>query len=209
MARYGQRISGTAIDFPVFVDQFIEVLGGSHGFGFAQEEVATGSKRKSELVEYVFLEFGRKVDKDVAAEYQVDVREGRAVAQVLLAEDDHLAQHFGDAVALLDALKETIAIFVRHAFEQVLRIETTPGEGNCGLVHIGGKDFDAPFGQLSSQQIGEQHGERIGFFAGGAACRPEAQNAVARAGLSDQPGQDFASEIGKGFGVAKELGDVN
>ena len=78
----------------MLVGKLIKCLKRTYGFSFAQEQVATGRERKGKLVEYVLLEFGCKVDEHVAAQYQVDTRKRSAAAEVLLAEYDHLTQHF-------------------------------------------------------------------------------------------------------------------
>src|SRR2546421_9696086 len=109
----GEGISYTAVHFPTFVDQFIKCLYRTHRFGFAQEEVATISKGIGKLVEHILLQFRREIDQDVAAEYQVDARKGRAAAQILLAEYDHLAQRFCNAVAMLSMFKKATTILCR------------------------------------------------------------------------------------------------
>ena len=49
-------------------------------------------QRVGEQVEQLLLQLGLEVDEEVAADHEVDAREGHAAAEVLLAEDHHLPQ---------------------------------------------------------------------------------------------------------------------
>ena len=68
-----------------------------------REQVAGVAQREGEQLERSPLELGREVDQDVAAEDQVDPREGARCAEIVLAEDDQRRIALLDLVVAVDA----------------------------------------------------------------------------------------------------------
>ena len=58
---------------------------------------------------------------------------------------------------MINTLEEMVFVVRRHIPEQVFGIQTPPGKADSRLVHVGGEDFDAPFGKLRPEQIGDKH----------------------------------------------------
>src|SRR6266480_2037936 len=87
-----QSIACTAVHLPVLVDKLVMCLIGPHRLSLTKKQVAIGREREGELIEYVFLQFRREVDEHVATHYEVNAWERCTPAEILLPEDDHLAQ---------------------------------------------------------------------------------------------------------------------
>jgi hypothetical protein len=82
-------------DFQSLVNLFVERLRRAHRLRLAQEQVAVGVvQREGEEIEHVLLQVGVEVNEQVAADHQVNAREWHAAAQILMAEDHHLAEGF-------------------------------------------------------------------------------------------------------------------
>ena len=83
------------------------------------------------------------------------------------------------------------------------------GEGHRLVVEVGGEDADVEPLRLVAEQIGDEHRQRVGLLAGGAAGRPEAQLAPAALRLGDQLGQDPLPQVVEEFRIAEELGHLD
>src|SRR5437660_909767 len=116
-AQSRESIACATIDLPVLVDQFKEDLHRADGLSLPEKEIANGRKRESKLVQDIFLEFGSKVNQDVAAKHQVNAWKGRAAAEILLPKNHHLSQGFGDAIAMIDTLEKSLPVIVGNAFQ--------------------------------------------------------------------------------------------
>ena len=77
------------------------------------------------------------------------------------------------------------------------------GEGAGIVVEVGGINFDPLLKRLDPQQLGQQNGDRIGFFACSAASYPDAKLLVEFV-LHQQLGEDIVSQCIESIAVTEE-----
>jgi hypothetical protein len=81
-----------AVDAHRLVDRREQARARVDRLGGAEEEVAAGQQREVEHLEHVLLRRPVEVDQQVAAAHQVQARERRVVQDVVLGEDQVVAQ---------------------------------------------------------------------------------------------------------------------
>ncbi len=204
--REERAVALTAVDFQLRLLEREVIRQRVGRFGLAEHEVAAVPQGEGEELEGAFLEFGREVDEHIAAEFEVDAREGRALAEVVLAEDGQHADLLLDLV--IAVLRGEIAFdeVGRQIDERRRRVNPPPGERDRVVVQVGGEDADVEGGQLLPEHIAEQDRQRVRLLARRAARRPEAQLIVVLPRVFDQRRQDALPQVGEEIGVAEELG---
>src|SRR5262249_37083473 len=119
--------------------------------GLAQEQVAVRVvQREGEQVQHLLLQLGLEIDQQVSANHQVNAREWHAAPQVLLAEDDHLAQRLRDAEAMVNPFEETLAVIIRQVLQHVGWVKAAPREVDGAFIEVGGENLDVPLGKFPS-----------------------------------------------------------
>src|SRR5258707_13571821 len=68
----------------------------------------------------IFLEFGREVDQDIAAQKQPDTGKRRLPHEIILPENHYLPQCLDNAEAMVSAREETVAKVKGNSVQQVL-----------------------------------------------------------------------------------------
>ena len=158
------------------------------------------------------MRFGLEIDQQVAAAQQVELGEGWVLDDVLHGKHHHVADLFLDLVARIVLVEEAANALGRDVLCDVGRIVCDARHCDGVIVEVGGVDLDAQFllmaGSQFVLQFGQQDGNRVGLFAGGAASHPDAKG-VAGWLARQQLGQDGLLEYDKGLWVAKEAGDVD
>ena len=159
-----------------------------------------------ERAEHALLQPPVEVDQHVAARDQVEPREGRVLEQVVVREQDRLAQLVGDAVAARFLAEKALEPLGRHVSLDGARIEAHPRDGERLVVDVGGEDLDLRRVRERVERLADQHRDRIGFLARRAARYPDPDRRVS-VGVGDQFGQVVIGERVVRFGVAEEVGD--
>ena len=129
-----------------------------------------------------------EVEHNVAQKDDVECIAGAAereagAAEIGLAEVAKLAQlRFGGPL-----FTGVIEVTNEHARrEAAIDLDAAIAAALCALDYLGGDvgalDLKMPADQ-HGKVLGEEHGERVGFLAGGAGCAPDAQAAGVAAGL--------------------------
>lgn len=164
-----------------------------------------------EHLQNVLLDLAVEVDQQVAADDQADLRERRVGQQVVPGEQDFLANFLAYPVVLVFLDEELAQPRGWHVGDDRLRIRTTPGNADGTLIEVGGKHLDLAGSLFHGQLLAGEHGQAVGFFAGGAAGRPDAYfaSALGWLGLADQLRQHMAFQRLEGLAVTEEVGDTD
>ena len=83
-----------------------------------------------------------------------------------------IAKGFLDPVGMFVLLEELIQPLARHIALNAARIDTRAGERQRFVCCVRGKDFHVHFLASPFSLFGDQHSERVGFFATGARAHP-------------------------------------
>ena len=150
---------------------------------------------------------GVEVHERVAADEQVDARDRRVVNEVVAAEDHRpakvLAEHEAPCRCARSSARAAPAAPPRPPWP----CSSPAGLGQRVLVDVGRVDLHALAERLLAERLGEQHRERVGLLAGGAAGAPDADRLVAgfpRAGSAATRPQVVPRRL-----VAEERRDVD
>jgi hypothetical protein len=188
--------------------QPVELRQRTDRFGLAERQVAALAQREGEELEGAPLQLGGEVDQHVAAEDEIDAREGGAVPQVVLAEDHHGADRLAHQVSVVDRHEVALDDLPSHAGQGRGRIDAVAREVDRFGGDIGGEDADRQRIQIVAEDLCDEDGEGVGLLAGGAPGRPDAQLAPLRR-LGDEAGQNLLAQIGEKLRVAEELGHLD
>ena len=187
-----------------------EVLGvRGRRLGLAQHEVAAFAEREREQLEGALLELGREVDEDVAAQREVDPRERRPLAEVVLAEHHEGPDLLVDLVlvaVVLEPAGEEVGVDRAH---RAGRIAAAPGERDRLLVQVGREDPDREAGQLAAEDVRDEDRQRVRLLAGRAAGGPDPELPVAGPRLVDELRDERLAQVLVQVGVAEELGHLD
>ena len=116
-----------AIDAEFLVGQAEQPDLRADGLGLSQHEESLWVERVMEDRDEPLLQHDVHVDQDVAAENQVETREGRILGQVLPREDAQIAHGLADAVAAIDLREEAAQDLRRDVRLDARRIESGAG----------------------------------------------------------------------------------
>ncbi len=145
----------------------------------AEEHHAADTQPVREARERAPLRLRPEVDQQVAARHQVEVGEGRIGEQVVLGEDDLVADLWGDLEAAVGALAEVgVEALDREAFQPVGREDAGARRLQGALVHVGREDLERPLRAGVADRLVQRDGDRARLLACGAARDPGAQLAL-------------------------------
>ena len=158
----------------------------------------------------LFLQIRPHVDQQVAATHQVQPGERRVFDDIVLREHQQVADALVHAVGVAIRLQREKARqpVRRNVRRNAGRVQPGAGAGNGAAVHIRREHLQLVAGLEHLQPLLQQHGDGIGFFAGGAARRPHTHRAT-RGFIVKQLGYDLRGQHFKGLGVAEEIGHAN
>ena len=124
-----------------------------------------------------FLQLGVEIDQKVAQRHEVDVDERRVLNHIVQRKQDDGPEFRAHGDAAIADHEVFVVVHLWHIVQCRLRIFTQPCPFECGFVDVGGKDLDPFLADLveAAQSLGRHHGNRIGFFSGGAAGHPKPQ----------------------------------
>ncbi|MGC4120345.1 MAG: hypothetical protein QM765_38340 [Myxococcales bacterium] len=158
----------------------------------------------------LLLQLAREVDEQVAAGEQVELGERRVHDDVLRREHHHLADLLADPEAALLLDEEAAQALGRDVGGDAVRVDAHACPVDGLAVEVGGEDLQ---GQVAARPVGlhrlaEDHGQRVGLLAGGAARDPGAQHAAGGA-AGEQRRQHLPLQVLPGRRVAEEAGDAD
>ena len=206
----GEAVFGAAVKFGFGIDGGKERGGLAHAFRIAEEEDAAGVERVVEQWDDFLLQLGGEVNEEVAAADEVEFGERRVFDDVVLGEDEHVADAFVQAVdaAVRIGGEKAGEAFGGDIGRNARGINPRAGGGDGAAVDIRGKKLDrvAAFERLHA--FGEEDGQGVSFLAGRAADDPEAERGAGRA-IFEEPDHDLFFHHGESLGVAEEAGHID
>jgi len=173
-----------------------------------QEERAVVAQREVHPAEDPRLRLRVEVHEDVAAGEQVDARDGRVVHEIVAPEDHVPAQVAPERHAVVGPLEEALGELGGHVLGRLEGIGPEARLVERLLVDVRRVDLDPGQELLLAERLGQQHGQRVGLLARGAARRPDPDPRVGGPGR-DQGGDRRLAEVAPGGGVAQEPRDVD
>jgi hypothetical protein len=123
-------------------------------------------------------------------------------------EQHRLAHHGGDAVLVLVLHEELPQPRGRDVFHDALRVGALARGGDGALVDVGREDLDLQRLGLQVNLLAQQHAQRIGFLARGAARDPDAHLLARLLGFDDARNR-LTLQCVEGIAVAKEVGHAD
>lgn len=125
-----------------------------------------------------------KIDHQVAATQQVEAGEWRILDDVLHGKHDHLADFLLHLVARVVLGEEASQPLRRDILRDVGRVAAGAGAGDGLVVEVRGVDLYIEVVVGIVHVLAQQHGDRVGFLAGGAARHPGAEDVRRRAEIT-------------------------
>ena len=181
------------------------------GLGAPQHQHPAGPQGIVEHRHQPVLQRGAEVDQQVAAAQQVQSGEGRVGGQVMVGEDDRVAQGRHHAPAAVTAPEEALLPLGRQRLQQRVGIHPAAGAGDGVVVQVSGKQLQPAAGAAGhlGGHLGEHHRQRVRLFSGGAARHPGAQRFALGHGAGHQIGQHRLLQAEPGGLIAKEAGHTD
>ena len=160
---------------------------------------------EAEQIDHPLLQGRREIDQRIAAGDQVDVGEGRILADVVAREHDAAAQLLAELEVVLVPYGEALEQRLRDRLGCRDRVEPTTADRQALLIEIGGEDLEllAEVGWMP-QHLAHEHADGVGLLTGGAGRHPHPQT-VAGIAAGEQRLQ-LAAEGGEGIRIAEEGG---
>ena len=114
----------------------------AHAFGGAEEEPTVRLQREVEKRDELLLQLRAQVDQQIAATEQIELGKGRILDDVLLGEDQQVAEAFMDAIAAAIGFggEEARQAFGRKIGGDAGRITAGAGRGDGPAVDIRGEE---------------------------------------------------------------------
>jgi hypothetical protein len=134
------------VDLVLLVHEREEVGLRPDRLGVPEHEVAAGPQGVVEHRDEPPLQGHVHVDEHVAAEDQVQLREGRVARQVLAGEDASVADGLVDPEPPFHPREEAPQASGQDVLRDDGRIEALPRELDRGLAHVGAEDLHAQLG---------------------------------------------------------------
>ncbi len=155
----------------------------------------------------LLLQLDVKVDQQVTAAQDIELAERRIGNDVLLGEDDAVAQFLADAVALLVGHEIALQPLRRHVgLDAAPEITLAPAVDRV-RIEVGGEDLQrvAGRGRQPLHHFGKHDGQRVRLLARGAGRHPRLQRQSLGMGRQ-QFRQRRLGQVIPHLGVAEELG---
>ncbi|MEC5164017.1 hypothetical protein RCH08_005207 [Janthinobacterium sp. CG_S6] len=147
--------------------------------GAAQQQQAVALERVVEQRNQALLQLGVQVDQQVAAAQDVELGKRRVRNDVLLGEDDHVADLLLDVVAVLFRHEKMLQPLGRDVVGDGRREAAQAGAVDGVARQVGGEDLQRVFRRRVDvgHHLVEHHRQRIGFLAGRAGRYPGLERA--------------------------------
>ena len=153
------------------------------------------------------LQLRAQIDQEVAATDQVESGKGRVSEQVMLGEDQQVADALVDAVGAAVGLggEEARQPLRRDVGGDAGRVHRGARGGNRVPVDVGSKDLQRPSLLERLHPLLQQDGDRIRFLARRTAGRPDANHAARRMVVEDLRDHLLFERL-EGLRIAEETG---
>ena len=140
--------------------------------GLAEKQKAAIGEREMEPREDARLDLRVEIHQRVAADDQRHPRDGRVLNQIVAPEDHGPSQLLIEDVVIAFP----VSVLVREACGGTVLacsvVRSVPGLRQRLVVHVGGVYLHPLTKGVNAELLGQEHGDRVRLFAGGAAGRP-------------------------------------
>ncbi len=195
-------------DAPLQIERHKQTGVRKQHFGLAQHQKALGLERKMKAIQDVVLRLGIKVHQGVAADEQVNARDGRVLHQIMPPEDDRAPQVFAEGIGLVMVIK----VFFEKPFRDIRHfsggIGRLPGSLQRVFVKVGSVNLDTLGEAFYPQPLRNNHGGGISLLPGGTTRAPDTDHLVLAVERL-QNGQHFLSHKVPGGFITKETRHIN
>ena len=137
----------------------------------------------------MLLQLSVQIDQHVPARDEIDARKGRILEQAVPGEQHDVAQLARHTIMVARKGEEAPQPFFRQVGFYGDRIPSLPCERKSTLVKVGGKDLQPTPDVMTACFLKQEHGDRVGLFASGAARHPHT-NRIGNAFVVEQAGDD-------------------
>ena len=192
-----------AVDPPPFRHRVEQILVAGDAFRGTEKQMSVLAQREMEQGQQLALHLRFQVDQHVAAADQIEPRERRVLQEILGREGDRVAERLPGLVAVVLDIEEPLEPVSVDVARDAGRVEARPGGRQQVIRDVGREDPDVERLAGLLRALGDQHRERIGFFAGGAAGDPNADRRV-RVALPHQRRDHFLVEALPCLGIAEK-----
>ncbi len=175
-------------------------------FGPAQEKKPGFLQREVKALEDPPLCFGIEIHDGVAANEQIQARDRGVLNQVVSAENNAAAQFRLEDVPFGRVREILLQIFLWNGLDLFLAVTAGAGFAESRFIHVRGVDLHALAESFVSKSLSERKGQRVGLFAGGTACAPDAHR---RFRLLKDARNDLLRQEVPGLGIPVEARDVD
>src|SRR5262245_374714 len=114
-----------------------------------------------------------QIDQQIAARDQIEVRKRRILDDIVVREENHLAQFAPDPIARAFVMEEALEPLLGHVHDVGVGIETLARRRDRVLVEVGSEYLYVRRLDQPGAEFGQQHANGIRLLAGGAAGDPD------------------------------------
>ena len=139
----------------------------------AQEEIAAVVEGHVEDGKEIPLQDILEIDQEISAADQVQPAEGRILKDIVLGEDDHLADVVIDHIAVALFGKETAQPRDRDILQNAVAVDAARRHVDGIAVQVRREDLDIPAQSQLIHGLREEDGDRIGLLTCGTAGHPD------------------------------------
>jgi hypothetical protein len=125
--------------------------------GLPEEQHAVLGEREVEARQDTALHLRGEVHERVAADQQVDPRDGGVLDEVVAAEDHRAAQLLTEGVPAADGFEVARAQLLGHAFDLAVGVDAGAGLAQRLVVDVRGVDLHAVAELLRAEHLGQDH----------------------------------------------------
>jgi hypothetical protein len=196
------------VDTVVLVDHRKQAGIAGQRFGAAEEQHAARLQGVVEDPQHAVLQRPRKVDQQVAAADQVEVRERRVAADLLAGEDAQVPQLAAHLVAARRLVEIALQVRSREMRGGLRRKPAGARRVDVGRAEVAAEQLDLAAAGAGAQTVEQQHADGVDLLAARAAGHPHADR-PGRVRPPQQRRNDLAVERAKRLRIAEEAADVD
>ena len=196
-------------NLPLHVQALKQVEEAGEVFTRPQKQQPAGVEGVMKHRNEAFLQSCTQINKQVAANEQVELGERRVLVEVVHGKHHRVAHLFFYPIAFVDLGKEAVQALRAHIGHDVFAINSGAGRVDAFGIDIGGENlnFEVPAPVYSFKGFEQANGQTKGFFAGRATRGPHPKGAVAA--FPPQQGQQVLLQMVERLPVAEKLGHPN
>ena len=200
------RFDVAALENVVFLaDRREHINRAVNGFGRAEEKKAARFQSEMKSFHHALLRRRIQINQHIAARYKIEARKRRVFQNVVIGEQNPLAQFAPHAIAVAFFHEKPAQAFRGNVRRVVQSVKPFARRRNRGFVNVGRENLY--FGRVNPavvEPFGEQHPNRIRFLARRAAHHPNA-NLFARLFFVKDARNNVVFESGKRRLVAEKI----